>query len=136
MDGKLDMSQQYALRANHILDCIKKSIASGLREMILPFYPALLRPHLEYCIQMWSPQYRRDMDLLQRFQRRVTKIIWGVEHLSCEDRLRELVLLRLEKRRIQGDLIVAFQYLKGSYKNGTDSLAGSVVVGQGEMVSN
>jgi len=85
------MSQQCALTAqdtNCILSCIISSVASRLREVIQPLCSALVRPHLEYYIQMGSPQYRSDMDLSEHGQRKVTKTTQGMEHLSCKDRLR------------------------------------------------
>ncbi|KAK4807009.1 hypothetical protein QYF61_000339 [Mycteria americana] len=91
VDEKLDVSWQRALaaqKANRILGRVKSSVASRSREAILPLYSALVRPHLEYCVQLWGPQYEKDMDLLERVQRRATKTVRGLEHLSYDERLR------------------------------------------------
>jgi len=112
VDEKLNMTPQSALaaqKANRILGCIPSSVASRLREVILPLCSALVRPHLESCVQLLSPQHRKDMELLEQDERRATIMIRGLEHLCCEERLRELGLFSPEKRRLRGDLITAFQ---------------------------
>jgi len=74
---------------------MKRSVGNSSREVILPLCSGLVRPHLESCIQLWSPQHRRDLDLLEQVQRRASKMIRAVEHLSCEERLRGLGLFSL-----------------------------------------
>ena len=81
-----------------------------------------MRPHLENWVQLWGPQHKEDIELLEQVQRRAIKMIRGLEQLSYKCRLREMGLFRLEKRRLGGDLTAAFHYLEGAYRKAGEGL--------------
>jgi len=121
VDGKLNKNQQCVLaaeRASRALGCIKHSITSQSREVIVPPYAALVRPHLEHCAQFWVSQCKEDVKLLECAQSRVTKLVKGLEGKTYKEQLRSLGLFSLEKRKLSGALIAVYDFLKGDSRGG------------------
>ena len=124
VNEQLNMTSQCALRAqkaNPILGSVKRSVARRSREGILPLDSALVRLHLESCIQLWSPQHRKDMDLLEWAQRRTTKMIRGLECRCYEERLRELELSSLQKEGCR-ETLSRPSVPEGAYKKAGEEL--------------
>ena len=105
-----------ASKGNQVLGMIRRNITYKDKSLIVPLYKAIDRPHLEYCIQAWSPYLRKDIDMLDTIQRRATKLIPGLRYLRYEEQLKECGLTTLETLRLRGDQIEVFNILNG-YEN-------------------
>ena len=116
IDDKLEFGKhisEIVKKANRRIGLIKKGFDCLDKEMFMYLYPVLIRPLLEYCVQVWSPHKKRDIDLLERVQRRATKIVPALRNLPYEERLRRLNLTTLEERRVRGDMIETYKLLTG-----------------------
>ena len=100
--------------ANRVLGMIYRIFTYRTSEVLLPLYKSLVRPHLEYCIQAWRPFLKKDIDLLEKVQRRATRMICDIQKLNYEDRLSYQGLTTLKTRRLRGDVIHAFKIVKES----------------------
>ena len=92
---------------------IRRTIVTRDKDTILRLYKTLVRPQLQYCIQVWSPYLKQDMEKLEKVQRRATKMIQGYKYLSYEERLIRCGLTTVEKRWSRGDLIEAYKIIIG-----------------------
>lgn len=100
-------------KASRILGLINRTIEYRETTILLRLYKSLVRPHLEYCVPAWSPHYVKDKVLIEKIQRRFSRMIPSIRKLSYEDRLKELGLWSLEDRRVRADLIEVYKIIHG-----------------------
>ena len=116
MNANMTVSEQCRIAAskgNQVIGMIRRNITYKEKNLTVPLYKAIVRPHLEYCIHAWNPHLRKDIDMLEKIQRRATTLISGLKDLRYEERLKTCGLTTLETRRLRGDQIEVFKILNG-----------------------
>ena len=119
MNANMKVSEQCRIAASkgiQVLGMIRTHLTYKENSLIVPLYKAIVRPHLEYCIQAWSPHLRKDIDMLDKIQRRATKLIPGLRDLTYEEKTKVCGLTTLETRRLRVDEIEVFKILN-CYEN-------------------
>ena len=121
MNANMKVSEQCRIAASkgsQALGMIRRNITYKGKSLIVHLYEAIVRPQLEYCIQAWSAYLRNDIDMLEKIQKRATKLIPGLKYLRYDERLKECRLTTLETRRLSGGggQIEVFKILNG-YEN-------------------
>ena len=102
-----------ASKGNKILGLIRRTIMYKEKQLIVPLYKAIVKSYLEYCIEAWRPYRKKDIDKLERIQRRATKIIPELRYLSYKSCLLQCGLATLETRRLREDQIEVFKIVNG-----------------------
>ena len=108
MNANIKLSEQCRIagsKGNQVHRIIRRNITYKQKSLIIPLYEEIVRPHLEYCIHAWNPYLRKDIDTLEKIQRRATKLNPGLRDLTYEERLKECGLTTLETRSLRGDKI-------------------------------
>jgi hypothetical protein len=116
MHPSLSVSEHVAYivkKANRTLGSIRRTYTDKSKINILKLYQSMVRPHLEYCLQVWSPHLKRDIDKIEAVQRRATRMIASLRLLPYEERLKRCEMITLQRRRIRGDLIETFKIING-----------------------
>jgi len=104
---------QSAKKAQSVLGMVKRHFKVVDKQDFNVLYKMYIRPHLEYCVQVWSPHLKKDIECLETIQRRATKLVKGLKWKSYEERLKSLGLYSLQQRRLRGDMIETLKILTG-----------------------
>jgi len=102
-----------AAKATHVLGLMRRNFILNVEKDFRLLFHDFVCPHLEYCVSVWLPYLRKDIECLENVQRRASKLVKGIKHKSYEERLKLLAITSLKKRRVRGDLIQVFRIVKG-----------------------